>query len=200
MTTYFGLCRKYYTREVQWWPMFLFTLLYKTCVFSCLILICTWGVVTKMAPSTLCFLRFSSTAKCSSDVPGGVSTSSTSSSPQATSDTNWPIKAVGKAHADMDRMNGRTNLSSTAKSSNTGLVMQTVTLHNYLNLVLWMHTGLEILGKHRVLVCGALQDLKGCLEEHLHRSCTVQAFQISSLADTVFLGTPPHHSFIWVLQ
>lgn len=54
----------------------------------------TWGVVTKMAPSTLlCFLRFSSTAKCSSDVPGGVSTSSTSSSPHATSDTNWPIKA-----------------------------------------------------------------------------------------------------------
>lgn len=56
----------------------------------------TWGVVTKMAPSTLvCFLRFSSTAKCSSDVPGGVSTSSTSSSPHATSDTNWPIKAEG---------------------------------------------------------------------------------------------------------
>lgn len=159
MTTYVGLCRKYYTREVQWWPVFLFTLPYKTCVFSCLILICTWGVVTKMAPSTLCFLRFSRTAKCSSDVPGGVSTSSTSSSPQATSDTNWPIKAVGKAHADMDRMNGRRNLSSTAKSSNTGLVAQTVTLHNYLNL--WMHTGLELLGKHRVLVCGALQDLKG---------------------------------------
>lgn len=57
---------------------------------------CTWGVVTNMAPSTLCFLRFSSTAKCSSDVPGGVSTSSTSSSPHATSDTNWPIKAAGQ--------------------------------------------------------------------------------------------------------
>lgn len=57
----------------------------------------TWGVVTKMAPSTfVCFLRFSSTAKCSSDVPGGVSTSNTSSSPHATSDTNWPIKAGGK--------------------------------------------------------------------------------------------------------
>lgn len=56
----------------------------------------TWGVVTKMAPSTVvCFLRFSSTAKCSSDVPGGVSTSSTSSSPHATSDTNWLIKAGG---------------------------------------------------------------------------------------------------------
>lgn len=54
----------------------------------------TCGVVTKMAPSNLCFLRFSSTAKCSSDVPGGVSTSRTSSSPHATSDTNWPIKAA----------------------------------------------------------------------------------------------------------
>uniref|UniRef100_A0AAY5L1R0 V-type proton ATPase proteolipid subunit n=1 Tax=Esox lucius TaxID=8010 RepID=A0AAY5L1R0_ESOLU len=37
--------------------------------------------------------KFSSTARCSSDVPGGVSTRSTSSSPQATSDTNWPIRA-----------------------------------------------------------------------------------------------------------
>ena len=59
-------------------------------------LVFTWGVVTKMAPSTLCFFRFSSTAKCSSEVPGGVSTSSTSSSPHATSDTNWPIKAAGR--------------------------------------------------------------------------------------------------------
>lgn len=57
-------------------------------------LMLTWGVVTSTAPSTLCFLRFSRTAKCSSDVPGGVSTSSTSSSPHATSDTNWPIRAV----------------------------------------------------------------------------------------------------------
>lgn len=153
-----------------------------------------------MAPSTLCFLRFSSTAKCSSDVPGGVSTSSTSSSPQATSDTNWPIKAVGKAHADMERMKGRRNLSSTAKFSNTGLVTQTV----YHNVQLLKFS---IVNTHRVGASweaqGALQDLRGCLEENLHRSCTVQAFQIShlsSLADTCFLGTPPHHSFIWVLQ
>lgn len=58
----------------------------------------TWGVVTSTAPSKRCFLRFSTTDRCSSDVPGGVSTSSTSSSPHATSDTNWPIRAERGKH------------------------------------------------------------------------------------------------------
>ena len=77
--------------------------------------VCTCGVVTRMAPSTpLCFFKFSSTARCSSDVPGGVSTSSTSSSPHATSDTNWPIKAKEGGDAGTEKKTSKCHHSSKA--------------------------------------------------------------------------------------